>query len=126
VLGLARVGVVLAAAGLLVVVASGLWLVEETAHSLGDAWLTGALALLTAAALARSAAAPPSRHAGWPSAAPARGTGPTATSASCSATVARLRPTPRRRASLAVLAFMVWRPGASAPQPPPRGPHVEG
>lgn len=45
-LGLARVGVVLVAAGFSLVLATGLWLVEETGWSLGDGWLAASLGLL--------------------------------------------------------------------------------
>jgi uncharacterized membrane protein len=51
VLGLSRVGVVLVALGGLVIVASGLWLIEiyEGVYSLGDAWIGGSLGLLVLA-----------------------------------------------------------------------------
>jgi uncharacterized membrane protein len=49
VLALARTGVVLVGAGALLVLVSGLWLIEETGHSLGDGWVALALGLLVAA-----------------------------------------------------------------------------
>lgn len=47
-LGLTRGGVVFVAAGALVIVASGLWLIEASSglYSLGDGWIAGTLALL--------------------------------------------------------------------------------
>jgi uncharacterized membrane protein len=48
-LGLARRGVLLVAAGLVLVVGFGAWLVEETAYGLGDGWLAASLALLVLA-----------------------------------------------------------------------------
>lgn len=48
VLALARVGVVLVAGGFVLVLAGGLWLVEETAWSLGDGWLGASLVLFAA------------------------------------------------------------------------------
>jgi hypothetical protein len=47
-LGLTRVGVALVAAGALLVVGSGLWLIEVSNgfYSLGDGWIAGALGLL--------------------------------------------------------------------------------
>ena len=52
-LGLTRIGVVLVAAGGLVLLGSGLWLVEVSNdfYSLGDGWIAGALGLLVAAFL---------------------------------------------------------------------------
>lgn len=49
-LGLTRTGVVLVAAGVLVVLFSGLWLIEVTdgAYSLSDGWILATLALLAA------------------------------------------------------------------------------
>lgn len=50
-LGLTRTGVALVAAGALVVVGSGFWLIEASNgfYSLGDGWIAGALALLIVA-----------------------------------------------------------------------------
>jgi uncharacterized membrane protein len=48
VLGVARIGVLLVAVGTVLVLGSGLWLIEETGHSLGDSWLATSLALLVA------------------------------------------------------------------------------
>jgi uncharacterized membrane protein len=48
-LGLIRVAVVLIALGMLVTLAFGLWLVDDTAYELGDAWIDAALALWVAA-----------------------------------------------------------------------------
>jgi uncharacterized membrane protein len=48
VLGLARTGVILVAAATILVLVSGLWLIEETGHSLGDGWLAVSLGLLVA------------------------------------------------------------------------------
>lgn len=47
-LGLARTGVALVAAGAVVVIASGFWLIEASngLYSLGDGWIAGALGLL--------------------------------------------------------------------------------
>jgi uncharacterized membrane protein len=47
-LGLTRVGVAFVAAGALVLVGSGLWLIEASNgfYSLGDGWIAGALGLL--------------------------------------------------------------------------------
>ena len=47
-LGLTRVGVALVAAGALLIVGSGLWLIEISNgfYSLGDGWIAGSLALL--------------------------------------------------------------------------------
>lgn len=46
VLALARLGVLVVAAGLVLVLVSGLWLIEETRRSLGDGWIVWALGLL--------------------------------------------------------------------------------
>jgi uncharacterized membrane protein len=53
VLGLTRNGVALVTAGGLIVVASGLWLIESSngVYSLGDGWIAGALGLLVLAFL---------------------------------------------------------------------------
>jgi uncharacterized membrane protein len=51
VLALARAGALLVAGALVAVVASGLWLVDETAWSLGDGWISASLALLVASLL---------------------------------------------------------------------------
>lgn len=50
-LGLTRTGVVLVASGAIVIVASGLWLIEvsEGTFSLGDGWIVGTLGLLVLA-----------------------------------------------------------------------------
>jgi uncharacterized membrane protein len=50
-LGLTRTGVALVAAGALVVVGSGLWLIEvsDGVYSLGDGWIAGSLGLLVVA-----------------------------------------------------------------------------
>jgi hypothetical protein len=52
-LGLTRFGVALVAAGALVIVGTGLWLIEASngAYSLGDGWIAGALGLLALAFL---------------------------------------------------------------------------
>ena len=46
VLSLARIGVLVVAVGLVLVLASGLWLVDETRRSLGDGWIATSLLLL--------------------------------------------------------------------------------
>ena len=46
VLSLARLGVLVVAVGLVLVVGSGLWLVDETRRSLGDGWISASLSLL--------------------------------------------------------------------------------
>jgi uncharacterized membrane protein len=51
VLALARVGVLVVAAGLVLLVASGLWLVDETRRNVGDGWITGSLLLLLVSGL---------------------------------------------------------------------------
>jgi uncharacterized membrane protein len=51
VLGVARTGVLLVAAGTVLLLVSGLWLIEETGHSVGDGWLALSLVLLVAAVL---------------------------------------------------------------------------
>ena len=51
VLSLARTGVLLVGAGALLVLVSGLWLIEETGRSLGDGWIALSLALLAVAGL---------------------------------------------------------------------------
>jgi len=48
VLALARIGVVVVAVGLVLVVVSGLWLIDETRRSLGDGWISASLLLLLA------------------------------------------------------------------------------
>ena len=50
-LGLVRVAVVLIAAGMLVTLALGIWLVDETAYAVDDGWVVAALALWLAAAV---------------------------------------------------------------------------
>jgi len=44
-LGLTRVAVVLISVGMVVALAVGLWLVDDTAYDLGDAWIGAALVL---------------------------------------------------------------------------------
>jgi uncharacterized membrane protein len=51
VLSLARTGVLLVGAGALLVLVSGLWLIEETGRSLGDGWIALSLLLLALAGL---------------------------------------------------------------------------
>lgn len=51
VLALARVGVLVVAAGLVLVAVSGLWLVDETRRSVGDGWITVSLLLLLVSGL---------------------------------------------------------------------------
>ncbi len=46
VLSLARIGVLVVAVGLVLVLASGLWLVDETGRSLEDGWISVSLLLL--------------------------------------------------------------------------------
>lgn len=46
VLTVARTGVLLVAAGLVLILVSGLWLIEETNRSLGDGWIAVSLLLL--------------------------------------------------------------------------------
>lgn len=62
-LGLARWGVLLVGAGLVLVVASGFWLVDETRRSLGDGWIVAALLLLLASLLLGAAGGRRARHA---------------------------------------------------------------
>jgi uncharacterized membrane protein len=50
-LGLTRIGVVLVAAGLLLAVACGFWLLGVTEFDLGDAWVATALGLVVAGAI---------------------------------------------------------------------------
>jgi Predicted integral membrane protein (DUF2269) len=58
VLGLPRTGVIVVGAGTVLVLVSGLWLIEETGRSLGDGWIAGSLGLLAPpASSVRSAAA---------------------------------------------------------------------
>jgi uncharacterized membrane protein len=51
VLGLARTGVVVVGAGTVLVLVSGLWLIEETGRSLGDGWIAVSLGLLALSGL---------------------------------------------------------------------------
>ena len=51
VLSLARTGVILVGASTLLVLISGLWLIEETGRSLGDGWIALSLVLLAVAGL---------------------------------------------------------------------------
>ena len=51
VLSLARLGVLVVAVGLVLVVGSGLWLVDETRRSLGDGWFSASLSLLVVSLL---------------------------------------------------------------------------
>ncbi len=51
VLLLARLGVLVVAVGLVLVVGSGLWLVDETRRSLGDGWISASLSLLVVSLL---------------------------------------------------------------------------
>lgn len=51
VLALARIGVLVVAVGLVLVVVSGLWLIEETRRSLGDGWISASLLLLVVSLL---------------------------------------------------------------------------
>jgi uncharacterized membrane protein len=48
-LGVARTGALLVAAGAVLVLAFGLWLVDLRGHSLGEAWIAGALTLFALA-----------------------------------------------------------------------------
>jgi len=63
VLALARSGVLLVAVFLLLVVGSGLWLVEETNRSLGDGWIAAALVLLVVSLLLGAVGGRRARHA---------------------------------------------------------------
>jgi hypothetical protein len=67
-LGLTRFGVVLVAAGALLLVGTGLWLVEiwDGAYSLGDGWIAASLGLLALSSSARSADRSRSRRASSP------------------------------------------------------------
>jgi uncharacterized membrane protein len=49
ILGVTRTGVLLVAVGAVLVLAFGLWLVDLRGHSLGEAWIAGALTLLALA-----------------------------------------------------------------------------
>ena len=49
VLGLARAGVIVVGLATALVLATGLWLIEEAGHSLGDGWIALSLLLLVAA-----------------------------------------------------------------------------
>lgn len=51
VLGLARTGVIVVGLATALVLATGLWLIEETGHSLGDGWIALSLLLLVVAGL---------------------------------------------------------------------------
>jgi uncharacterized membrane protein len=51
VLSLARVGVLVVGVGLVLVVGSGLWLVDETRRSLDDGWISASLLLLVVSLL---------------------------------------------------------------------------
>ena len=51
VLALARLGVLVVAVGIVLVLVSGLWLVEETRRSLGDGWISASLLLLVVSLL---------------------------------------------------------------------------
>ena len=51
VLSLARVGVLVVAVGLILVLVSGLWLLEETRRSLGDRWISASSVLLVVSLL---------------------------------------------------------------------------
>jgi uncharacterized membrane protein len=51
VLALARAGVLVVAASLVLVLVSGVWLVDETRRSLGDGWISASLLLLLASLL---------------------------------------------------------------------------
>ena len=61
-LGLTRVAVVLIGVGMLVTLAFGLWLVEDSAYDFGDAWIDSALALWAAALLLGGAGGRRDRH----------------------------------------------------------------
>ena len=50
-LGLTRIGVVLVAAGLVLAVACGFWLLDLTEFDLGDGWVAAALGLILAGAI---------------------------------------------------------------------------
>jgi uncharacterized membrane protein len=50
-LGLTRIGVLLIGLGALAVLVSGFWLIDVTGHGLDEGWVSGALGLLTAAAV---------------------------------------------------------------------------
>ncbi len=47
---LARIGALLVGGGAALVLVSGLWLIEERGHSLGDGWLASSVVLLAAGA----------------------------------------------------------------------------
>ena len=50
-LGVTRAGVLLVAAGTILVLAFGLWLVDLTGYSFGDGWISAALALFVVSSL---------------------------------------------------------------------------
>lgn len=93
-LGLTRLGVVLVAAGALLLVGTGLWLVEiwDGVYSLGDGWIAASLGLLALSfVLGALGGQKPSRRASSPRKAAAQSSGGSLT------TVARMPSTMRPR-----------------------------
>ncbi len=107
-LGVTRIGVVLVAAGGLLVLAFGLWLVHLTGAGFGDAWVSAALALFVLASLLGAAGGRGPRRARVL----AREGGEVAA-------IRRLLDDRRSRAAnyasaaivVAILALMIWQPG---------------
>ena len=111
-LSVARTGVLLVAAGLVLILVSGLWLVEETNRSRGDGWLAVSLLLLLVSLLLGAVGGRKARQArvlaaSAPPDAPPEPTvlAPLRDRTSLAANLAAAA------SALAILVLMVWRPG---------------
>ena len=113
-LGLIRVGVVLAGLGSLGTIGFGIGLASHLGFSLGAGWLSASLALWVASAVLGGAGGRPMRHARY--LAERLAGGGDAPSAELKAKVAAPVPLALNWASalagLAILVLMVWKPGA--------------
>lgn len=112
VLGLARTGVLLVGAGTALVLVSGLWLIEETGHSVGDGWVLLSLALLVVAGVLGAVGGGKAKRARRL----AEQQGDVASADPAVAALLRDRVSLAANAlatiaALAILVLMVWRPG---------------
>ncbi len=109
VLSLARIGVLVVAVGLVLVLASGLWLVDETGRSLEDGWISVSLLLLLVSLLLGAVGGRKAKLARRLAESPDAPVGPELGTllrdrASLAANVLAAA------AALAILVLMVWRP----------------
>ena len=113
-LGLTRGAVAVVGAGFLMTIAFGAWLVEDEGFSFGDGWIAGALALLAAVAVLGGIGGRSARHSRHlAERLAAEGDRPSEElRRALSEPVARALNYGGFLAAVAILALMVWKPGA--------------